>query len=352
MEKKNRLYWIDAIKSFAIVTVLLIHAIQEVYMLDPDTVNSHDLLYRVGVLSAFVVGRIGVPLFFMSTGYLLLGRDYTNESIVRFWKRNWLGLIITTEIWYLIYDIFLKYYVGKPIVKTTVIKNMLFIQPIDFTHNPTWYMPVIIGIYLFIPFVAILLKKVSNKVLIIPVAVVVFYSMVVPVADKLLLAHGKDGVYGLTDLNFSGGLYGVMLIMGYKACDVLSRIKTRYVVLFGMLNFAVTVLLQLVCYERGAIYLTWYDNVFLVLCTVCIFVTFSRKDRFRLQKLWGQLSKCSFGIYLIHKPIMTVVEKYSMKYSEHVNVAVLFAVVFAISWGTVTVISKIPKLNKILLYVK
>ena len=52
------------------------------------------------------IGRLGVPIFFMISGYLLFSKTYDNKKTKRFYTHNLLTLILCWEIWILIYNVF------------------------------------------------------------------------------------------------------------------------------------------------------------------------------------------------------------------------------------------------------
>ena len=103
--KQKRILWLDYARCFAIICVVLIHGVERIYVYDAQQtamLSAGSLLFRN---IAFVAGRLGVPVFLAITGYLLLDRDYSSaDKIFRFYKHNLLPIIITTEIWNLIYD--------------------------------------------------------------------------------------------------------------------------------------------------------------------------------------------------------------------------------------------------------
>ena len=78
---------VDLLRCIAILCVILCHAITAVYDIDLESMTP----IRPTVVLAFTlftIGRTGVPIFLMVTGYLLLDRPYDEGGAVRFWKRN------------------------------------------------------------------------------------------------------------------------------------------------------------------------------------------------------------------------------------------------------------------------
>lgn len=87
-EPRASIQWIDLLRCIAICCVLLTHATALVYTFDLESMTP----ISASVVFAFTlhsIGRLGVPIFFMITGYLLLDRSYT-EGAARFWKKNYL----------------------------------------------------------------------------------------------------------------------------------------------------------------------------------------------------------------------------------------------------------------------
>ena len=90
--KKTRIRWIDLARAVAILLVVLCHATESVYQLNLENMTSLSFQSRVFGFACFTAGRLGVPLFLMITGSLLLSRDYDNDRIKSFWIKNWVHL--------------------------------------------------------------------------------------------------------------------------------------------------------------------------------------------------------------------------------------------------------------------
>ena len=144
---KNRIEWIDLVRAIAILTVLYIHATDGIYIISSDAILNHTLASRIFQFGSLFIGRIGVPFFLMITGYLLLDRSYDDMKTKKFWSKNCKTLIIVTLIWAAIYAITLQFVtVGSSAVNTVEAGNLFF--------SHMWYMPMIIGMYLSMPFVS------------------------------------------------------------------------------------------------------------------------------------------------------------------------------------------------------
>ena len=69
---RTRLTWIDTVKAIAIFFVILVHCTETVYKFNLEGIGKESLCIQFSAFSLFTIGRLGVPLFMMATGYLLI----------------------------------------------------------------------------------------------------------------------------------------------------------------------------------------------------------------------------------------------------------------------------------------
>ena len=84
---------IDVIRIFAMCLVILCHSIEGSIFDAPHS----ELIYNIGVC-LHTLSRLGVPIFLILTGYLLLPRNWDKKGISNFYKKNLIGLIISFQI--------------------------------------------------------------------------------------------------------------------------------------------------------------------------------------------------------------------------------------------------------------
>lgn len=356
MEQKKRLVWLDIMRGLAIICVVICHATEAFYYLtDVFYMQEIRTVSRLFAVSVFTLGRIGVPLFLFISGYLLLGRRYDapENGVLKFWRKNLLPLLFTVEIWIVLYNLFLHFTDTTELSLENVVRNMLFLNPVGLSHM--WYIPMILGMYLFVPFVAKVLQSFSAKWLFVPLIVALFYLFTVPILNLYLSVQSLPEVKALISLEFIGGVYGVYLILGnLTRKGVLQKIKTVYLLLFSALMFVLTVWLQLYFYKNGLAYSVWYNCITLLLCAWSLFEAASRWKIQKFGKLFFDLSDCAFGIFLLHNPIIKLVKPLIQPLPKTpLRVAVLFCVSFFASWLIVTLVRRLcPRAGKILFFAK
>ena len=104
---KERLNWLDLVRCIAILCVVMCHVIEgDIYNFDLGYMQSVGFASQAFAFVMFSMGRIGVPLFLLSTGYLLLNRTYDDAQCRGFWKNKGLGLLVAVEVWIVIYNLF------------------------------------------------------------------------------------------------------------------------------------------------------------------------------------------------------------------------------------------------------
>lgn len=351
--KKKHIEWIDLLRCLAICCVILTHVSQAIYPVSMSRIETASFSGKILAYLMIIIGRFGVPLFLMISGYLLLDREYDAARCKKFWKQNLLGLILTTEIWAIIYNIFVYFYTGTPIKPGHLIESMLFVRAVNMDYAPQlWYMPMLFGLYLFVPFLANALRKIDVKLLRIPSIVVAAYIFAVPAISAVMQTWGYEPVDSWLSLEFSGGIYGSILIAGYLLKKgALKKLKSSWLVVICLISAAVLLLHLYQAFEHKYDYQLWYNNIFILICTMCIFEWFSRLKNIFWKPVIQCLARCSFGIYLIHNMFVTLGLEY-VNLAPTMKIPVVWLLTFTVSWLIVWVLSKNKVLARVLFFIR
>lgn len=349
----KRIDGIDAIRCTAVICVILCHVVVgDIYEFNIEYMNALTLCSRLFAFCIFTIGRLGVPLFLLMTGYLMLDREYDEHSCMNFWKNKWFGLLIALECWIVIYHCFICWFYNQDIVIETVIKEMLFLKPLSMNH--TWYMPMILGMYLLLPIISNALIKVNSKTILFPYIIVFISAFIVPTLNVFARANGRDIGSSIISDGFTGGEYGVYIITGYLLKrGILKKIHSVKIGIICGISYVLSVVTQLYAYSHGVIYNIWYDNAFLIICGICVFELFLRIKKVPLKKYCSLIANYSFAIYLVHNPINLLMKRYSDEVvSRPLRVACVGILTLAGSVLISFLISRIPKIGKKILYMR
>lgn len=350
MKIKQRILWIDIARSIAIIFVVLNHATESIYPLNLEFYSTANNYSICSAFVLFTVARLGVPIFLFISGYFLLDKTYDNKQCVSFWSKNCFRLLVTTEIWIIIYNIFWYVFGNQKLSFVSIITEMLFAKQTNMSHM--WYMPMILGMYVFIPFAANALHSLNTKVIIYASYLTAIITALFPIINIFMKAYGHEDFYSILSTGFSGGIYGLYLVLGYLCRKgFLKKMKSIYLGLSFIFLFIFTVFLQLFAYQHGCQYNVWYDCGTLMLTGLFLFEIISRIHWKNANILVYKIAKYAFAIYLIHNPVLILLNPYlSIIRSRSLRVLVLWIITVCISWVIACIIDHIPHAGKLLLY--
>ena len=303
---------LDIIRTIAIFTVVLIHVFQSTYAGTPGMGAGGSLPLAM----ATYLGRLGVPLFLFLSGTLLLNKRFENDTdVLRFYRHNFLPLLLTVEVWCSLYTFWLWGTGAEDADPLVLLTRLLFFEQLPVAH--WWYMPMILGIYLVVPLIAMVVQRVSFKIAAVPLVIVSINCILIPTINGVLEPMGIRPVDTMVlDSTFYGGNYGIYLVLGYylDRCGLLRRVPGWALVI----GFGVSAYLGV--YEGFVGISLWYNNLWVFLGALLLFELLSRRDAdgalcqagpvtsSRAVALVTWVSTTSFGIYLCHMMFLPYVQ--------------------------------------------
>ena len=363
-KKYSRIVWLDLARAIAILCVVLCHCTENVYSMNIQGMTDTGFSKFFAFLM-FSTGRLGVPVFLFLTGYLLLGRTYQNtEDVIHFWKRKLLPLIVTFECWTILNELFFVFIQKNPFYPGDLLKNMLLLDNINFSHM--WYMPMIIGMYLLLPFVGMIMQHFPVKILLLPMAACFFYYFLVPTANPTLQVIHFDQIFNKCGLEFTGGCYGLYIIIGYITrrikehfSSVSAHSRTGHLLTISkilslpacVIFLLTTAFYQIWCYSNGVQYNVWYNCAFLFLSSVFLFCAIGYLDNHRIifPKIWTHISEASLGIFFSHKLVLIILkENIVFSPNKMLHTMELYILCFFISYVLAEIGGHIPVVSRVL----
>lgn len=355
---KNRIDYLDIARTFAIISVVLCHAVELIYNINVEGWLDLSIQSKIFKTIGFTVGRLGVPIFLFLSGYLLLNKKYDNDDDVKkFYKKNLIPLILVTEVWIIIYNLFISIYNNKNFDTYSLVKEMLFIEEVPLMNM--WYMPMIIGIYIAIPYISKIVHTFTLKSLKYPMGLVFILTFIFPTINILLKTFKLEQYGNLLNLSFLGGIYGIYIISGYLISNgIIKKVKTRWIIIMSIVFFVFSCGIQIYEYKHNIAYNIWYNSPFIFLCTFNLFELFTRinteKMHTKFINIFTYISKISLAIYFIHIIVEMILSKYIkiLKFSNPVKTLILFGISFIVSGLIIWLLSRVKLIKTKIFLIK
>lgn len=173
----NRMVWLDVIRCVAMLMVIGVHCIDPFYI-SPTMRAIPEYTHWASIYGSLL--RPSVPLFVMMTGLLLL--PIKQEPLDIFYKKRIYRVLFPFLFWSILYSMF-PWFTGllglpKEIIgdffcytqgheSQSLIDSLKDVAmiPFNFSHkeNHMWYIYLLIGLYLYMPFFSGWIEKASNK---------------------------------------------------------------------------------------------------------------------------------------------------------------------------------------------
>lgn len=300
MGKSKRVLSLDVIRTVAILSVIICHASEIVYPIQQPDMDMYNPLERVFAIGMFTFGRMGVPLFFYLTGYLVLDGLSLGNDGWNFLRKKWVPLYVVCILGIIGLTVSDYFLYGLEINLLLLMKRMLLISNLPWMQ--TWYIPVILGIYLLLPWIAKAISQAHNLKYLKAVLVVVFlYFFVTTDINVILSVYNREALYTGIDFGFVTG-YGFYVIIGaLLKRKLLSSIHEAVLVFVAVLSFVGIVAQQFFVWN----YSLWYNSGLLFISTLCLFELLTRLT-YTSTHLWKIISECSFGVYWVHSVIQEI----------------------------------------------
>lgn len=313
----------DALRVLAILFVLLTHA--------------HELAGVSGSLEhkLYCIDRLGVPLFLMISGALIVPRA-AEMGVMAFYKKRIVQFVVVIAFWSVATNTVYNLLHGdgvQAVVKAVMETNGLLPAALGHAHH-LGYMYAILGLYLLAPFFSRGLVGMAQGARVWMVCLLLILQF--PPCSFARAVNDCGSVAG----------YALYFLAGY----VLSRFDPeqwcgrKKVLACLCCGFPLLVLGSYFC---GG---SWYtQNVVFYLSAACLFLLF--------QSLWGKhqwaglqwLSKSAFCVYLVHLCVMYVLNRtlpvWDGSAGQLGHAALLFAVSAVVSWSIAAMLLKVKWLR-------
>jgi surface polysaccharide O-acyltransferase-like enzyme len=337
-------YWIDLIRIVAVFQVILIHLSYTIFF-------KEDLLSSNWVAANFYdsFSRMGVPLFFMVSGYLLLGKS---EPISDFFRKRFVKVGIPTLFWsaaYLLWSV--EAYSNGAMSPLNIVLSMLKAMYLGDVEIHLWFLYILIGIYLAVPILRVLVSAASRRDL---AYFLILWFIATPLFE---LAQRILGFPAALVIPVVTGYVGYF-VMGYLLADVQLGNRGKILSALGcIIAIAVTFIgTNMLSAQAGPIdaYFYSYFSPPTVLASVCGFFLLKDlgKNLGKTSAIVRSISATSFGIFLIHIFVIQILGNGDLGFrltswmgSAVYLIPIIGLVVFSLSFVVIYVLQKVPILK-------
>lgn len=338
----KRYLWADVIRVTAIFLVVFVH---NLFFLPQNTVGT------MWMWIPYLYAQLGVPLFVMVSGALLLGR---NDSLISFFQRRIRAVLFPWVFWigvYVFIDLFFyQKHSGAWAQWLRYIYEMFF--------SRFWFLPMIFGLYLITPILKSLLHEASKTLLIYALSLWYFTFALLPALYK------ASGIY----LSLDSSL--LRQVMQYSGLYVLGFLLTKKFYFPKMLRFWVILFLSSIGATYFSVFMTsftlaeqqtdpFFYRIFsptmipgVVAVFMILYLLANRWEKTvseKMRSILKAMSLAALGIYLVHEIVQVSVGRFLPGVDVFLHsITPLIAsplravLVFLISFAVIFILRKIP----------
>lgn len=343
--REDRVLYLDILRILATFFVIMLHVSSQHWY---ENYFSHEW----NVFNAYnSISRWGVPVFVMISGSLFLSRELTTRRLYT----KYIARIVTAFVtWSALYS-FVYNIPGKKGFAS-------FVADFLKGYYHMWFLFMIVGLYMIVPFLRrIVASEALTKYYL---ALGLVFAFLIPQLNAVLslfspaLGAFFTNIMEKWELHFVLGFSTYFVLGFYLRSRPIGRRAMTAILLLGIAGFVSTALLSRLALqhtdEADAVFHSSNSvNVFLEALSVFVGCralfqnrTFGKKTGAVIQAL----SKYSFGAYLVHVMIITILNRFvhlnTLSFDPLLSVPVISIIVFILSFAVSAVINHIPVLNK------
>ena len=344
---KKRKYYIDIIKIVCIYNVCFGHS-GPTGFLAYETATG---LTQAIMLAYSTFIRVGIPLFFMCTGALLLTRE---EPIKDLWVKRILKYMFITVFFTLVYYIVLSVRNNTPIDIPFILKTVY--STWGYSHSGSyWFLYSYIAFLILLPFLRLIARGLNKHLVWYMIIVNTVVCGVLPLLEASL--GMEDWGVDISLITLDVFFYPFMGYYIEKAPVEEICNKKNLIVCFVM---TVISILSCVKYTIETMLYKGYSTqefmgVFQLYVAFLIYIGAKMlnekiKIEGRLAKVITEIAMCTFGIYLIHGIVYIGVDDFLMAKGvpfTYLVAKMRGAIVFVISLVIVWICRRIPFIKKL-----
>lgn len=321
-------FGISILRILATFSVIMIHV-------------SGPVIVKFGKVSSFdwnvanfydSISRYSVPVFFMISGALLLGREFE----IKHFLKNRLGKIIPPFLfWSLFYSLTNRYvFNNEPLNISKIIKDIFY-----GSEYHLWFVFSLIGVYLITPILQKWIANAKEKD--------VQYFLIIWVITLFLTIPGVSIYFPKINFSYFAGFIGYFVLgfylKKYKKNNSLSSYS------FLIIGILITIFgTYFMTYKNNLFYDYFYEYLCLnaLMVSIGVFQIFTKMKNVnaKIKPIISKVDECSFGIYLIHPLMLNILALHGISVffpNTLLGIVIVSLTCFLFSFVVIFIIKKI-----------
>ena len=351
IEKNNnsRKYYLDILKIISCIAVIVLHTCSK----DMKLVSPFSNRYQV--LNFFdSVARFAVPIFVMVSGALFLDRNKKIDT-KKLYTKNILRLVIAYIFWSIMYGLFMYFILGKGASLLETVQSVILKS-----YFHLWFLPMIISIYILIPFLKKIADNSSKKEIFILLLLFFIFKIIGDTICAFDYPELKyiQAIFKRFSVKLVAGYIGYFFLGHYLSSYEINKKNRIIIYILGILGVIICTVGNSICsIQAGEFRGNFLDNfvitTFFATIAVFTFVKYSISKiciSEKVGKFIKEITANSFGIYLVHMLFMDYIRSIIGFSANSINTIIYVPIMVIIVWSlsdiTVTIIRKVPVINK------
>ncbi|WP_052466562.1 acyltransferase [Beduini massiliensis] len=333
---------LDIARVVAIMAVVMIHVSAAFVM--SNELGSLEFIWG-NIFDS--ISRIGVPLFVMISGALMLDEERP-FSIKDLFSKRLPQIIFLLIVWSAIYAVGYKLVI--PLVKGESISIKSFIAGFASGHYHLWYLYMQIGLYLALPFLRAIVCKKNKNLVLLYLAISLLTQFTIPVIQALSLQFGFVAHLITLIRKLQLGFFNVFVSYFLAGWYIVHVGVSKKIKIALYVSSILALLMMIVYVNFTKDYANAYaDGILVFVYSVGVFLALnSVKYKQGFDDIVSIPSKSSFGIYVVHAVLLDVIKHLLPKtLVAPLYMLVCWMITFVISLFATFALSKIPYFKKL-----
>lgn len=262
------------------VSALLVEKYGKIPLFDWQVANFYDS-----------ISRYSVPVFFMISGALLLGKDY---ELMDFLKKRFGKIILPFLFWSVLYSILNRYVFNYDSFNLIKIMRDVFYG----SKYHLWFVYALLGVYLTVPVLRRWIKNAPQKE--------ILYVLIIWIITLTLTIPNLKIYFPKIDFTYFSGFIGYFILGYYLSLFKFKKSLSLFLILLGSVITIMGTYYYTVKYNKFYYYFYEYLCLNALMVSSGIFMLFNKLqcNNLKVNTFVVQLNAACFGIYLMHPLVL------------------------------------------------